>query len=176
MKVTVNVQGVDAVFDVKDAKEAAGLVAEIARQSQAPSGDVLTQATKPSDREDESKVAVDDVSDDQIYKALLYMSGHPSAKLLIELTKSENGCTDLVLKEKLGLPKIAAVMSHVTKCCTKAGIPKQSIYTKLTKRIAHGRHRYHYRLTEKAKKAIGEFKDFEKGGTFPDDIDPFSDL
>ena len=98
----------------------------------------------------------------------MYMSGNPSAILLSILAKSDTGCTDKVLKEEMQVGKIAATLSHVTKCCKKAGIAKDAVYRRQSRKLGRGRVIYHYAVTDEAKRLIATIPDFDKAGAFPD--------
>lgn len=111
-------------------------------------------------------------SDVQVEKALRYLKGNPSAQLLKIVSRHPDGCTDIAIKksEEFGEEvNLGPILSHVTKCCKKAGINREAILDRRTKRMGRGRVLYLYRLTDQAMRIMDTIEDFDKIEKFPFD-------
>lgn len=162
MDVKVNVGGVDAVVSVSNADEAVALLASIARAN-IPS----SSTNAPPDATSSGGHPQDDHSQDEaICEALRLIKGNPSAKLLLELSMSEQEWTaDQVLKDNLGIPddqNLGPALSHLSKCCKKAGVDKASIFGRKMRRGRKGKQFYWYSITPAAKRLVKTFEDFGK--------------
>ena len=181
MKLEFNLNG-HPVTITADPDEAAKLFNLIASQPPAQvltqsdvSGQVIDDASDNSESASfiDSSASIPTADDASLRRALMYMKGQQISKALQELANSPTGCLDQHLKQSLDVENLAPVFSHLAKVCSKLKVPKEVILVRKTRRGRNGQMRYHYSVTEQARRLILSIEDFDK---INESDDVFQDL
>lgn len=190
MDVKVRIGGVEATVTVKDATEAAALLASIASnapQSQpaAPSANPAHSPPRVPEQGERSgelqaskepeRIAVDETA---LRDALTSLTGTEAAKVLATIARHPHWCSDTELREIMHqqygwVGKLGPIMSNVTKACKRGEIPLEHVLRRMQKRAGKGgKIAYYYKLTEPASRVVRSIPKFDQEPEFPED--PFA--
>lgn len=159
MDVKVDFENMQIIVSYQDANELGKLMAKLGEfnPSSAPSPKnnvVNNEKTKDSDN-----------STDELKYALSLLRGSRSASFVQLLAENLQGLTDSSVKEGLKMSSkqnLGPIIAHISKCCNKAGIPRESIYIQKSKKGRDKKMAYFYQLTDEAAEIVRNIENFEE--------------
>lgn len=106
--------------------------------------------------------AVQSLNDrEAVKKALAFIQGGESARVLACLAKHPAGLWDHELRKLLDVEHTSSQMGFISRACTKAGIDKDRLLTVTKKFMGRGKIAYHYQLAADAAALVAATPNFE---------------
>jgi hypothetical protein len=176
MDVRVCVNGVEATVTVAGPDEAAALLASIGNLRAGSNQPALpsvqnVRVERPLVVNGQFNLEKEPVVDEGPLRAALHRTrtNPASAKLLAKLAASPPGMSDSKLRAAIGMTEddhFGPVMSHISKCCKREGLPFDAVLLKQTRRGMKGKLHYFFRVTHQAGMLIRANEDFENQPDF----------